>query len=215
MLISRILTFIHFGLWRYKRAPQGFLSSGDARNHRMDDILANFPRTERVVDDTLHYDKDLESHWWRTIDLLATLGNAGVVINGDKFKFARRTIDFAWFRISDNRIDPLPKYLCAIADFPTPTSRKDIQSWFGLVNQVSNYAQLRDIMAPFRPFLWTAELESAFIASKDAIIAAIPTGVEIFDPKLPTCLRCDSTRFRILRPPKTLYVCVNTPCLLS
>ena len=64
--------------------------------------------------------------------------------------------------------------------FPSPTSTTDIRNWFGLINQVSNYAQLHDLMAPFKPFLsprckfvWTAELEDAFQASKEAIIDAI------------------------------------------
>ena len=54
----------------------------------------------------------------------------------------------------------------AIRDFPTLTSTTDIRSWFGHANQVANYAQLRDIIAPFKPFLsprcrfeWTPEHE--------------------------------------------------------
>ena len=55
--------------------------------------------------------------------------------------------------MTEERINPLPKYFSAIRDFPTPSSTTDIKSWFGLVNQLAPYAQLRDILAPFRPFL--------------------------------------------------------------
>ena len=188
-----------FGLWRSKRAVQGYVSSGDGFNRRLDAILLDFERKERVVDDILHYDTDLEAHWWRTIDLLTTLGNAGVTLNSKKFQCAQRSVEFAGFQISEDRIEPLQKYFSAIQDFPTPSSTTDIRSWFGLVNQVAHYAQLRDIMAPFRPFLsakkqpfyWNDELNTAFKASKDAIIAAIRDGVEIFDPARRTCLRPD------------------------
>ena len=198
-----LTTFITpFGRWRYIRAPQGFLSSGDGYNRRFDAILSEFHRKERCVDDTVHYDTDLEQHWWRTIDILTRIGQAGIVLNPDKFQFAQKAVDFAGFRISDSTIEPLPKYINAIRDFPTPTCTTDIRSWFGLVNQVSNYAQLRDIMSPFKPFLsprckfsWSDELERAFTASKQAIIDAICRGVEIFDINKPTCLRPDwSTR---------------------
>ena len=197
-----LTTFITpFGRWRYTRAPQGFLSSGDGYNRRFDEILAEFERKERCVDDTVHYDTDLEEHWWRTVDLLTRLGQAGVVLNPDKFQFAERTVDFAGFRVSDATIEPLPKYLDAIREFPTPTSTTDIRSWFGLVNQVANYAQLRDLLAPFKPFLsprckflWNAELEEAFQASKAAIVNAIRQGVEIFDLHKRTCLRPDWSR---------------------
>ena len=194
-----LTTFITpFGRWRYTRAPQGFLSSGDGYNRRFDAVLAEFERKERCVDDTVHFDTDLEQHWWRTIDFLTRVGHAGIVLNPDKFQFAERSVDFAGFRVSDSTIEPLPKYLDAIRDFPSPTSTTDIRSWFGLVNQVSNYAQLRDSMAPFKPFLsprckfsWSPELEAAFQASKAAIIAAIRQGVEIFDIQRRTCLRPD------------------------
>jgi hypothetical protein len=194
-----LTTFITpFGRWRYARAPQGFLSSGDGYNRRLDAILSNFERKERCVDDTVHYDDDLESHWWRTIDLLRTLGANGVVLNPQKFQFAHREVDFAGFHISESTIEPLAKYLDAIRQFPTPASITDVRSWFGLVNQVTNYAQLRDTMSPFKPllspkqkFCWTTELDEAFHESKKAIVDAIRQGVEIFDTTRPTCLRPD------------------------
>ena len=89
----------------------------------------------------------------------------------------------------------------ASSDFPMPTSTTDIRSWFGLVNHVANYVQLRDIMAPFKPFLnprcrfeWTPELERAFQASKASIIAEIRHVVEIVDLTKRTCIRPDWSR---------------------
>ena len=85
------------------------------------------------MDDTIHYDEDLETHWWRTIEFLDMMGTAGAVMNPDKFQFAERNVDFAGFHITETSIEPLPKYIDAIRTFPTPKSTKDIRSWFGLV----------------------------------------------------------------------------------
>ena len=197
-----LTTFITpFGKWRYTRAPQGYLSSGDGYNRRFQAILENFPRKERCVDDTLHYDDDLEDHYWRTIDFLIMVGQSGIVLNPEKLQFACKTVDFAGFRISRDTVEPLPKYLEAIQNFPKPTSTTDIKSWFGLVNQVSQYAQLRNIMAPFRRFLsprvkfeWNSILDEAFEKSKSVIVETIRHGVEIFDINRPTCLRPDWSR---------------------
>ena len=202
---KHLTTFITpFGRWRYTRAPQGFVSSGDGYNRRFDEIIADMERKERCVDDIVHWDSHLSEHWWRTIDYLILVGRSGVVLNPDKFQFAKRTVDFAGFRITNATIEPLPKYLDAIREFPTPTSLTDIRSWFGLVNQVTNYAQLRELMRPFKPFLsprtpflWSSDLESAFQASKEAIIAAIRRGVEIFDLQRRTCLRPDWSKLGI------------------
>lgn len=112
-----------------------------------------------------------------------------------------KSMVFAGFRVSNSAIKPLHKYLDAIRNFPAPESTTDIRSWFGLVNQVANYAQLRDIMAPFKPFLspkhkfeWTHGLQRSFCESKDAIVEAIRSGIEIFDPTRRTCLRPDWSR---------------------
>ena len=161
-------------------------------------VLSIFERKERCIDDTIPYDSNLEQHWWRTIDFLTRVGRASIVLNNDKFQFAERSVDFAEFRVSDSTIEPLPKYLDAIRDFPSPTSTTDIRSWFGLVNQEANCAQLCDNMEPFKPFLrprcklsWSPQLQRTFQLSKDAIIHTIPEGVEIFDMHKCTCLRPD------------------------
>ena len=77
----------------------------------------------------------------------------------------------------DHEVQPLPHYTDAIANFPCPANIEDMRSWFGLVNQVTHYGWLSDIMAPLRPFLspkhpftWTPELEDAFQHSKSLII---------------------------------------------
>ena len=98
-------------------------------------VLAEFEHKERCVDDTVHYVNDLEQHWWRSIDFLTNVSQAGIVLNPDKYKFTERSVDFAGFRVSDSTIKPLPKYLNAITHFPSPTSATDIRSWFGLVTK--------------------------------------------------------------------------------
>ena len=87
-----LFTFITpWGLFRYKRAPQGFLSSGDGYNRRFDDIASHLIRSERCVDDTLIHDTDEDTHWWRSIEFLNLCGNAGIVLNAEKFQFAEST----------------------------------------------------------------------------------------------------------------------------
>ena len=188
------------GLLRYKRAPQGYVSSGDGFNRRVDDIVSDVQRMERCVDDSLLHDPDtdMEGHWWRIIDFFELAGRNGIILNPEKFQFCQNTVDFAGFRISDVTVEPLPKYLDAIRQFPTPKSITDIRSWFGLVNQVAHYAQLRQVLDPFRKFLspktrfeWNEDLDSAFEESKGLIVEAIQEGVRIFETARRTCLRTD------------------------
>ena len=136
------------------------------------------------MDDTVFWDEELEGHWWRVIEFLETTGRSGIILNPDKFQFCAKDVKFAGFRITESRVAPLAKYIDAIRLFPTPQKITDIRSWFGLVNQVTGYGQLRSYLQPFRKFLspkvkfeWIASLEEAFNAGKNEIIR-----VQIFDP---------------------------------
>ena len=192
-------TFItQWGRYRYKMAPQGCSASGDGYTRRFDEIIADIPRKTKCVDDTAQWDTGLEEHWWSVIKFLERCGKNGIILNLKKLQFCQREIEFAGFLITDTDVKPLDKYLKAIAEYPTPTKTTDIRAWFGLVNQVSHYAQLTKMMEPFRPFLskykrfeWTVELNYAFEQSKLAIVKAIQEGVRIYDIKRPTCLRLD------------------------
>ena len=138
-----LTTFITpWGHFRYKRAPQGFVSSGDGFNRRFDDVSSHVQRCERCVDDSLLHDPETEmsEHWWRVIDYLDLVGDSGMICNIEKLQFSEPIVDFAGFRISPDTVEPLPKYLDAIRHFPVPKCTTDIWSWFGLVNQVSHYA---------------------------------------------------------------------------
>ena len=165
-----------------------FRPSGAGYNRQFDAILSHFERKERCVDDKCHYDDDLEAHWWRTIDLLSTCGAAGM----GRERLISLTSGYQRTK------SPLPKYIDAIQSFPTPANTTDMRSWFGLINQVANYAQLRNALKMLRPifspkykFFWTPVLKRAIEESEEVIVNAICKGVEILDVKRPTCLRPD------------------------
>ena len=74
------------------------------------------------------------------------------------------------------------------------SSPNRLWSRFGLFNQVAHYAQLRDILAMFKPFLspkrkfqWSYELNK-FSDSKTAITVPIRHWVKIFDQNRRNCL---------------------------
>ena len=120
------------------------------------------------------------------------------MLNPDKFQFAERSVDFAGFRVSDSTIEPLPKYLDAIKDFPSPTSTTTSGVGLALSTRfpttpscATPWPLSSRFSAPRCKFSWSPELESTFQASKEAIIEAIRQGVEIFNIQRRTCLRPD------------------------
>ena len=176
----------------------GFLASQDAYTDGYDAIIADVPRKTKCVDDTVLWDADTDTHWWRVIDYLERVGSNGVILNPAKFQFSLPDVDFAGFRVTATGIKPLPRYLDAISAFPTPTGIAGVRAWFVLVNQVARYGRITDLMAPFKhlfspktTFHWTAQLDAAFSTSKTASIQEVENGVEIFDPDRRTCISPD------------------------
>ena len=77
-----------WGYYRYKRAPQGFLSSTDAYNLRLNEILKKFEAFHRrCVDDIVVFGDTIEELFQRTCKIIETLGRSGVILNAEKFQF--------------------------------------------------------------------------------------------------------------------------------
>ena len=129
-----------WGQYRYRVAPQGYVSSTDGYSKRYDKIIESVERKTKIVDDTALWDTDLQNHWWRMIDYLILVGKHGIVLNADKYQFCQKEVEFGGFKISERRVEPLPKYIECIESFPTPTKIQDVRSWFGLINQVAHYS---------------------------------------------------------------------------
>ena len=76
-----------------------------------------------------------------------------MVFSASKFVFEAKEVEYTGFLVGEDSIQPTPKYLQSILDFPTPKNISDIRSWFGLINQVAYAFAKGTIMAPFRDLL--------------------------------------------------------------
>ena len=192
-------TFITpWGRYRYRTAPQGYISSGDGYTRRYDEIASSIPNHTKCVDDALLWSDTIEESFFQACNWLDLCGRNGITLNPEKFRFAQDEVEFAGFEITTDTVRPCKKYIRAISDFPTPQNLTDVRSWFGLINQVSYAFSTTDTMLPFRELLkpsnkfhWDEDLQQAFDKSKLTIIEEIHNGVKIFDKTKPTCLATD------------------------
>ena len=193
-----------WGRYRYRVAPQGYISSGDGYTRRYDEIIVSTGLSHgsytKCVDDTLIWGDSITETFWRTVEWLDMCGRHGITLNADKFTFARQTVKFAGFEISPEAVRPCREFLRSIAEFPTPKNLTDVRAWFGVVNHVSYAFAMADVMLPFRELLkpgkfeWTEKHEKLFEDSKHVIIQEVTAGVQIFDKHRPTVLATDWSR---------------------
>ena len=166
-----------FGRYRYRTSPQGFLASGDGYTSRYDKIVAGFENFTKCVDDSLLWGSSVEEAFHRNCAYLTLCSSNGIIFNKKKFVFSKKEVEFLGFEITEDSVRPAPSYMQAIQEFPTPKDITGIRSWFGLVNQVAFAFSMTPVMKPFRDllkpsseFIWTDELDKAFVESKDVIM---------------------------------------------
>ena len=58
--------------------------------------------------------------------MLTELGNKGMRINPEKFQFYQREVQFSGFKVGEETLKPLDKYINGIRDFPLPQNITDI-----------------------------------------------------------------------------------------
>lgn len=199
---SKLTTFITpWGRYRYLRFPQGHHSAGDAFNGRVQRILSHIQRLVRVVDDICIFDNSIEGAFWHAWELLETCARHGIVINKSKLQFCKRSIVFAGLSITNHGIQPSPRVLAAIKDFPPPTDITKARAFFGLVNQLqwayancSEMSPFRELVKPKSSFVWTNELKTLFEKCKAKILHQVKEGVRKYDTNRFTCLQTDYSK---------------------
>ncbi len=92
-------TFITpWGRYRYNTAPQ---ASGDGYTRRYDEIVALIERKTKCIDDTLLWSSTIEESFHQAQEWLDICGRHGITLNPEKFRFARQTVEFAGFEITN------------------------------------------------------------------------------------------------------------------
>ena len=187
-----------WGVYRYRVAPQGYLASGDGYTHRFAQIAKEITNKRTIVDDTVLWSENMEDNFNDVCKLLTVCCEAGLIFNSDKFQFGQDTVDFAGLEITRDGVRPSRKFLESIRALPAPTNITDARSFFGMINQVSNFFAMSPIMEPFRhllkpntPFIWDSALQVRFERAKEEIIEKVTEGIKHFEPDRPTCLATD------------------------
>ena len=200
-----LTTFVtEWGRYRYRTAPQGFLSAGDGYTQRSDIITAEVPRLRKCVDDSLLYDDNIEANFFRVCDYLELCAKNGMIFNSKKFQFGSTTVQYLGFMITPDGIQPTDDFLGTIKTFPTPKNITDVRSWFGCIAQIAYTFSTTAAMEPFRHLLsskslfqCTPALDIAFEESKQEILRQCMYGVKSFDASLPTALATDWSKLGI------------------
>ena len=194
-------TFITpFGQFKYCRAPYGLSSIAEHYNRRMADAFQGLTGFRRIVDDIIIYDKDETTHKKHVREFLKRCQDRKITLNRDKCKFCQTEVSFAGFHMSAEGYRVDPSITEAITRFPTPATRTDLRSFFGLANQLAaSTDQIAKLLEPMRPllsskneFVWSSTHEQALSKAKEHLASA-PT-LAFFDMNKQTRICTDASR---------------------
>ena len=174
-----LTTFItEFGRYRYCRNPQGLISAGDEFNRRTDAAFAHVSNFVKIVDDALIYDgDDFDEHVKHVRSVLQCARDHGITLSRKKFLFAAEEVEFCGYIVNSTGFTVDSVKTDAIQKFPIPSNRTDLRSFFGLVNQFSEFSpSIAEHCSPLRPLLkqsqefhWDEVHTAAFEATKSAL----------------------------------------------
>jgi len=146
------------------------------------------------LDDILIFTESLEEHRKVTRRVLEILERHQLYLRPDKCEFEKTTVEYLGVIISHNSVAMDPVKVAGVAEWPAPTSKKEVQSFLGFTNFYRRF--IKDFSEHARPLFdltrndakwkWGPEEISAFEKLKQNVTSA------------PVLISPDSTRpFRI------------------
>ena len=198
---SKLTTFITpWGAYRFRRNVMGLISAGNEHNRRGDEALAGLDNVQKVVEDVIIYDTDLDTHVHRVREVIRRCSEHGITLHPGKFIFGAPSASYCGFKVSADGYRVDDHLVKALSSFPVPTNRTDIRSFCGLVQQFQAFSPhltellspIRSLLSPKSAFVWEAPQQEAF--SQVVRELTTPRIVANYTPGLPLRLETDAAQ---------------------
>jgi hypothetical protein len=160
------------GLWEPLVMMFGLTNAPATFQNMMNDIFADLIMEGKVVvylDDILIFSKDLKEHRRITRIVMERLREHKLFLKHEKCEFEKTRIEYLGLIISAGQVEMDPVKVAGVAEWPAPTSRKEVQQFLGFANFYRRF--IRDYSHIARPlfdltgkaeFKWGEEQEAAF-----------------------------------------------------
>lgn len=189
-----------YGLFEFLVVPFGLTNAPATFMNLVNDILRpyidNF--VSAYLDDILIFSKTRAEHIRHLRQVLDKLREHKLYAKVSKCKFAQRSVDFLGHVVSANGFEMERVKVEAIKKWPKPKTKRDVQSFLGMLNfyrrfieKMATVAKPLTELTSIVDFEWTARQEDAFNSLKDKVMSA-PI-LRAFNPELPVVLSTDAS----------------------
>ena len=192
------------GLWQFWVMPFGLCNAPATFERLMDRVLAGLPLNTALVyiDDILVPAKSFEQGIDNLRSVFNRLRAAKLKLAPEKCWLFREEVAYLGHTISRTGISTDPGKIKAVRSWPRPTNVMDLRSFVGLCSYYRRFVpQFADIARPLyavttqKPFVWSAEAETAFLTLKQALTSAPVLGYPRSEGQL--ILDTDASNFAV------------------
>ncbi|BHF72759.1 hypothetical protein SprV_0401583000 [Sparganum proliferum] len=170
-----------FGHFEFIRMPFGLRNAAQTFQRFIDHVLRGLPFVYAYIDDLLVASRNEEEHKEHLALVFDRLDKFGVVINPSKCVLGVPSSEFLGHQVDSEGLRPLLSKVDAVRNFPPPTSKRQLQRFFGMVNFYCRFLpNCADLMLPLTnvlsgpkgPLELTGEALTAFERIKNSLANA-------------------------------------------
>lgn len=189
-----------FGCYKFLRLPFGVSVAPEIFQKYSQRAFGDIPGVVVYCDDLLICGENEEDHDRILKCVLERAKELNVRFNKRKFQYKKGEVKYFGHIFSKEGMKVDPDRVRAILNIKSPTNKKELQIFLGMVNYLRNFiSKLADLTAPLNSllkknvnWLWTEVHESIFNNIKKCISMA-PV-LQNFDTSLPIVIQCDASK---------------------
>ncbi|XP_062537952.1 uncharacterized protein K02A2.6-like [Armigeres subalbatus] len=205
---SKLTTFwTPFGRYRWTRLPFGIASAPEIFQLKLQQVIQDLEGVECIADDLLIFgigdtlEAALKNHNHNLQLLFRRLKENNVKLNRSKLNVCQTSVKFYGHVLTTQGLRPDETKRLAIKNYPTPSDRKEVHRFIGMVNYLSkfirnlsiNLTNLRKLILETVPWQWTPVEQEEFELVK-SLVSNINT-LQYYDVTKPLTVECDASCF--------------------
>jgi hypothetical protein len=194
-----------WGKYEYLRLPMGRCNSPDIFQEKMSELMVGLEFARAYIDDLVVVTKgSFDAHLEHLEQVLTRLAEAGLKVNASKSHFCCDELEHLKYLINRERVRPTIKKVSAILKIATPTTKKQLRSFIGMVNYYRDvWPQRSHLLAPLTllrtyakvTWKWTEQQQTAFETMK--LLIARETLLTYTDFNKPFVIHTDASKVQL------------------
>ena len=168
------------GLYQYKVMPFGMKNAPATFQRLINHIIKGLDGCAAYIDDVVISSKTWGDHVRQIKAFFERLSEAKLAVNLKKSEFGKAQVVFLGHVVGLGKVRPVQAKVEAIANFPVPTTKRELRRFLGMAGFYRKYCQnFADLASPLTnllsskvKFLWTEKCQNAFDSLKGILISS-------------------------------------------